>query len=296
MFFHFEGVKDSTPSTPPRLVMCAALWSLEQHPHPRRPWPLPRQVQAVAEAGFDGIAGVASPELRPWLERHGLVIMGRFDTGTARGARARVAEQRAGGARLINVQLGDHDTPPEQAARVAVALVRAGRAQGAEVHIETHRDTATETPEKFAEIAQRYHEETGELLPTTWDHSHFAVSKHLLAPSFVPRLLGHRALIQHSRIFHCRPFNSQHCQVPVTNGRGRLTPEFRDYLAFAEELFLLWLDGPRPGGELWVCPEMGASVGYHLSVHPPVWPDTLRCRQELLGAWRRALGRARPRR
>jgi len=217
--------------------------------------------------------------------------MGRFDTGTARGAREQVAAQLAGGARLINVQLGDHDTPPERAARVAVALVQAGRAQGARVHIETHRDTATETPEKYAAIARLYREATGETLPTTWDHSHFAVSKHLLAPSFVPRLLRYRPEIQRSQIFHCRPFNSQHCQVPVTNGRGRLTPEFQDYLAFAEELFLLWLRGPRPGGELWVCPEMGSSVGYHLSIHPAVWPDTLRCRDELLRAWRRATGR-----
>jgi hypothetical protein len=272
--------------------MCAALWSLENHPSPKRRWSLARQVQAIAEAGFDGVAAIATPALTPLLQAHGLRIMGRFDTGTAQGAKERVAAQLAGGAELINVQLGDHDMPPARAAKVAVALVKAGQAQGAQVHIETHRDTATETPEKYEEIARLYRQATGEILPTTWDHSHFAVSKHLLAPSFVPRLLCYRRLIQASRIFHCRPFNSQHCQVPVTNGRGRLTPEFDDYLAFAEELFVVWLEGPRPGEELWVCPEMGASVGYHLSGHPPVWPDTLRCRKELLGAWRRACARA----
>jgi hypothetical protein len=46
-------------------------------------------------------------------------------------------------------------------------------------------------------------------------------------------------------MFHLRPFNSQHCQVPVTNGRGALTPEFRDYLAFVEDLFAL-LAAPAP--------------------------------------------------
>jgi hypothetical protein len=255
---------------------------------------LARQIAAIAEAGFDGVSAIATAPLIPLLRQHGLQIMGRFDTGTARGARQLVAEQRAAGAELINVQLGNHDTPPTEAARVAVALVRAGERQGTRVHIETHRDTATETPEKYVEIARLYREETGEEMPTTWDHSHFAVSKHLLAPSFVPRLLQYRDSIQRSQIFHCRPFNSQHCQVPVTNGRGRLTPEVRDYLTFVEELFLLWLEGPRPGNELWVCPEMGASVGYHLSGHPPVWPDTLRLRDELWAAWRRALRRTRP--
>jgi hypothetical protein len=93
-------------------------------------------------------------------------------------------------------------------------------------------------------------------------------------------------------MFHLRPFNSQHCQVPVTNGRGALTPEFEDYLAFTEELFVCWLQGPRPGGELWVCPELGMSHGYHVSTDPHAWPDAVRERRELLGSWRRALKRA----
>ena len=280
--------------------MCATPWSLERHPHPRRPWSLERQIAAIAEAGFDGVSAPATPDLATLVQRHGLRLMGRVDTGTARGARARLAAQVAAGAQLINVQLGDHDTPPEQAARVAVDLIKLGREVGGRVHIETHRDTSTETPEKYEEIARLYRAQTGEDLPTTWDHSHFAVSKHLLAPSFIPRLIRpYRRLIQQSQIVHCRPFNSQHCQVPVTNGRGQLTPEFRDYLPFAEELFVTWLQGPQPGGELWVCPEMGASVGYHLSVHPPTWPDAMRCRAELLRAWKRAQkqvpGDARPR-
>ncbi|HYD84279.1 MAG TPA: hypothetical protein VEA63_09505, partial [Opitutus sp.] len=155
-------------------------------------------------------------------------------------------------------------------------------------YIETHRDLCTETPEKLAEIAARYRRATGELLPVMWDHSHLAVMKHVLPEDFSRRLLADRALIQRSRMFHCRPFNSQHCQVPVTNGRGRLTPEFRDYLVFVEDLFTVWLEGPKPRGDLWVCPEMGTTVGYHVSTNPPVWPDTLRCREELLAAWARA--------
>ena len=65
----------------------------------------------------------------------------------------------------------------------------------------------------------------------------------------------------------------------------------RDYLAFAEDLFVCWLKGPRPGNELWVCPEMGMSHGYHVSTDPHAWPEVIRERQELLGAWKRALKR-----
>ena len=170
---------------------------------------------------------------------------------------------------------------------MAVGLIKLSKQLGLAVHIEVHRDTATETPEKFTEIARLYKKATGEVMPVTWDHSHFAVSKHVMPADYSSRLLAWPAEIQHSQMFHLRPFNSQHCQVPVTNGRGKLTPEFVDYIRFVEDLFALWLKGPRPGGELWVCPEMGMSHGYNLSGDPPVWLDVIRCRKEILGAQHR---------
>jgi len=278
-------------SAPPRLIVCATPWSLEGHPAPRREWSLARKLAAIKAAGFDGVCAYVSPAMKAGADRLGLRLMSGFDCGDLATALPRLRAQRSLGVRFVNLQLLDHDTPPATAARLAVKLIRAGRALGLAVHLETHRDTSTETPEKFAEIARRYRQATGELLPVTWDHSHFAVSKHMLPADYSARLLVWPKLIQHSQMFHLRPFNSQHCQVPVTNGRGRLTPEFRDYLGFVEDLFALWLAGPRPGGELWVCPELGTTVGYHVSTNPPVWPDAIRCRTEILGAWRRARAR-----
>ena len=277
----------------PRLVMCAATWSMIGYPNPRREWSIARKVRAIAEAGFDGVCAFITPEIKVEAERHGLRMMSGFDAKSVASALPRLRAQRDLGVRFVNIQLLNHDTAPAQAAAVAVRLFRAARKLGLSPHLETHRDTATETPEKFAEIARIYQRTTGELLPVTWDHSHFAVSKHMLPPDYSARLLAWPRLIQHSQMFHLRPFNSQHCQVPVTNGRGVLTPEFRDYLAFAEDLFACWLAGPRPGGELWVCPELGMSHGYHVSTDPHAWPDAVRARKELLGAWRRALHRAR---
>jgi hypothetical protein len=275
----------------PRLVLCATPWSMIGYPTPRREWTVARKVAAIAAAGFDGVCAFITPELRAAATRHGLEVMSGLSATGAADALPRLRVQRDLGVRLLNVQLLDHDTPPTLAARAAVQLVRAGRRLGLAVHIETHRDTCTETPEKFTEIARRYRQATGELMPVTWDHSHFAVSKHLLPPDYSARLLAWPELIQASQIFHLRPFNSQHCQVPVTNGRGRLTPEFRDYLAFTEDLFACWLAGPRPGGELWACPELGMSHGYHVSTDPHAWPDAIRAGSELRGAWRRALRR-----
>jgi hypothetical protein len=277
-----------TTSTPPRLILCAATWSLIDYPSARRAWSLPRQLDAIATAGFDGVCAYITAELKGEAEARSLKLMSGFDARTVAAALPRLRAQRDLGVRFINLQLLQHDTPPAQAARAAVRLIRAGRQLGLAVHIETHRDTATETPEKLTEIARLYRRATGELLPVTWDHSHLAVVKHMLPPDYSRRLLAWPELIQSSQMFHLRPFNSQHCQVPVTNGRGRLTPEFRDYLGFVEDLFVCWLAGPRPGGELWACPELGMSHGYHVSTDPHAWPEAIRARQEILGAWRRA--------
>ena len=277
----------------PQLVMCATTWSMIGYPSPKREWSIDRKLRAIQAEGFDGVCAYITPEMAVAARKRGLRLMSGFDAKSVAGALPRLRAQRDAGVRFINIQLLNHDTPPAKAAAVAAKLIRASRQLGLSVHIETHRDTSTETPEKFDEIARLYRRATGELLPVTWDHSHFAVSKHMLPPDYSARLLAWPKLIQASQMFHLRPFNSQHCQVPVTNGRGTLTSEFRDYLAFTEDLFACWLAGPRPGGELWVCPEMGMSHGYHISTEPHAWPEVVRERVELLGAWKRALRRAR---
>ncbi len=282
-------------TTPPRLVQCATPWSLIAYPTAKREWSLARKLQEIKAAGFDGVAAVITPEIQALAKKQGLVMMGGFDGRNVAAARRQMILQRDLGVHYMNVQLLDHDTPPAVAAKLAVTLIRMSDELGVGVHLETHRDTATETPEKYDEIQRRFQRATGRLMPTTWDHSHFAVSKHLLPAVYSKRLLVWPKLIQRSHVFHLRPFNSQHCQVPVTNGRGQLTPEFKDYLAFVEDLFTLWLQGPKPRGELYVCPELGMSHGYHVSTDPHAWPDAIVAKREYAGAWRRALRRARKR-
>ena len=277
----------------PDLVICAATWSLVGYPTPKREWPVRLKVRDIKRHGFDGVCGYITEELATAARLAGLRLMSGFDAQGVSDALPKLREQQAAGVRFINVQLLNHDTPPARAAAAAVRLIRASRKLDLAVHIETHRDTATETPEKFDAIARLYQKATGELMPVTWDHSHFAVSKHILPADYSKRLLAWPKLIQASQMFHLRPFNSQHCQVPVTNGRGELTVEFRDYMAFVEDLFVCWLEGPRPGNELWICPEMGMTHGYHLSTHPHAWPEAIRAKDEIRLAWRRALKRAR---
>lgn len=279
-------VASRPPGRRPRLRVAATLWSLAQHPSVGREWPLERKVAAIKAAGFAGVQAGCRPELFPLLREHGLAWLGAFDAVDARHFKRQIAECVTGGAIMATAQIGEHDTPTKDATALVQALLSAARKQGLRVQIETHRDTATETPEKFAAIAQGYRKATGRLLPVTWDHSHFALVKHLRATDFIPRLLADSQLVQHSRCFHCRPFNGHHCQIPVRTPAGRFTPEFRDWLVFVQALFSQWLDAARDTDELWIVAEQGAAFnGYNLSGFNPPWEDAILCARALRRTW-----------
>ncbi len=176
----------NTPITP-RFIQCATPWSMIAYPSAKREWPLARKLREIEAAGFDGVCAYVTPELAAGARERGLELMSGFDVKSVSTALPRLRDQRDLGVKFINIQLLNHDTPPAQAAKVTVKLIRESRALGVAVHLETHRDTCTETPEKFDEIARLYRRATGELLPVTWDHSHFAVSKHMLPPDYSRR-------------------------------------------------------------------------------------------------------------
>ncbi|MDB6108884.1 MAG: xylose isomerase, partial [Pedosphaera sp.] len=164
-----------------------------------------------------------------------------------------------------------------------------GRKLGVEPAVEVHRDTCTETPEKTYALADGYEKVTGQLLPMTWDHSHLAIVKHLLPP-YWDRLGVRPDLLQRAQQFHFRPFNGHHCQVPVTDGRGKLTPEVLNYLPFVEKVMETWLATAAPGREIFVVPEMGPIwLGYNLHCLPNSWEDAIVLRGEIEKCWRRAL-------
>lgn len=281
---------DAAMSSPtPRLRLCAATWTLLAYPSRARRWSLRRQLAAMREAGFEGVYSDVTPELHAAAAGLGLELLGGFDAPDLRGVVPRLERYRDLGVTWVNIQLLRHDTTPEAAARAAVRLTRTGERLGLRVHFETHRDTATETPEKFSRMAALFRRTTGRPLPVTWDHSHFAAIKHLQPAAFSSRLLAWPREIQSSQLFHLRPFNGQHLQVPVTDARGRLTPECRDYLRFVADLFGCWLAGPRPGGEIWACPELGMSHGYHLSTERHPWPQAIRTATELSAVWAKSL-------
>jgi hypothetical protein len=154
--------------------------------------------------------------------------------------------------------------------------------------IETHRGTCTETPEKTYALADAYQQTTGELLPLSWDFSHFGVVKHLMPSNFEEKLLVRSDLIQIAQQFHLRPFNGHHAQVPITDGAGGLTQEVKDWLPFAKATLACWLaKNHESEREIFICPELGpVEGGYALSTFPNSWEDAKVLRKVIEMAWK----------
>jgi len=275
----------------PVLRQIANLWTLMGHPSRDAEWTLDEKLRAIKGAGFDGVCWGPSEELREGAERFGLIFVG----GIASGDEARFGELLEAnarcGARHVNVQLAGDEVLTPEALRLTLTMMEEGKRLGLEPAVETHRGTATETPEKFYALADAYAQATGELLPVSWDFSHFAVVKHLVSSNFVERLLLRPRLIQRAQQFHFRPFNGHHAQVAITNAHGGLTQEVEDWLPFAEAVMRCWLEGNRESGrEMFVCPELGpVEGGYALSTFPNSWEDAKVLRVEIEKLWRRLM-------
>lgn len=273
---------------PPVLRHIANLWTLMQHPSRENDWSLYRKLEAIKEAGFDGVCWAPSLELHAAAQRLDLLFVGGMAPRHADEFPSLLHDLKRYGARHVNVQLGSDDTLPAEALRLLLALFEQCRYLDLKPAIESHRGTCTETPEKTYALADAYQCKTGKLLPISWDFSHFAVVKHLQPEDFARRLLVRPDLIQLAQQFHLRPFNGHHVQVPITIQGGELTSEMRAWLPFAEGLLSCWLEGNRSGErEIFICPELGpVEGGYALSNFPNSWEDAKVLRLEIDRLWK----------
>ena len=274
-----------------RLRHIANLWTLWDHPSADIEWPLETKLRSIADAGFDGVCWAPSAELHAWCDRLGLIFLGGMASSDPAGFPTNLDDLRRFGARHVNVQLGQDDTPAPVALELTVSLLSQAHVMSLLPAIETHRGTCTETPEKMYALADAYEEITGELLPISFDFSHFAVVKHLVPENFTARLLVRPDLVQRACQFHFRPFNGHHVQVPITDRAGRITREVEDWLPFGEAVLRCWLQANAAGDrELFLCPELGpVRGGYALSSFPKSWEDAKVLRELIAALWARII-------
>ena len=266
----------------------AALWSALHYPSQEFEWSVEQKVLAAKEAGFNGVASIPRDGLHDAVQMHGMPLIGYMAVGQVSQFADAIRANLEAGSQLINVHLGSGDTLTPEALGLTMLLLEEGRRQGADISIEVHRATCTETPEKTYALADAYEKLTGELIPLTWDFSHLAVVKHLQSGNYAEQLLVRPDLVQRARLFHLRPFNGHHCQIPVTDGRGNLTPELKEYLVFVEAVLTCWLSHKdNAGRQIFVVPEMGPVFGgYNLSTLPNSWEEAQILRIEIDRIWK----------
>lgn len=267
----------------------AALWSALHYPSAASEWSVERKIHEAKLAGFDGVASMPRDGLRDAVRKHDLPLIGYMAVGEVSQFADAIKANLDAGSQLINVHLGSGETLTPEALGLTMLLLQEGRRQGAELTIEVHRATCTETPEKTYALADAYEKLTGEVIPLTWDFSHPAVVKHLHHENFAEQLLVRPELVQKAQLFHFRPFNGHHCQIPVTDGHGKLTPELKEYLVFVEAVFSCWLaDKDNANRRIFAVPEMGpVAGGYNLSTLPNSWEEAKVLRIEIDRIWKK---------
>jgi len=270
----------------------ATLGSLMGYGDAKGEWSIERKLRQVKEAGFDGFLSRITIVNAKQVAASGLIFACTTDLNGIPEIRRKLKAIKAAHARVVNVQMLDHDTPTPRAVEVARRLMDAADDLGMDVSVEVHRDTCTETPEKAYALARGYEKAEKKPLKMTWDFSHPAVVKHL-SPPYWDRLAERPDLIQLANQLHFRPFNGHHAQIPALNSKGEFTPEFSDWLEFAERVLACWLETAPAGRELFACPEQIAG-GYYLSVFGDRWKDVLAIRGELAQVWQKQLRRWQP--
>lgn len=278
----------------PTLKILINFWTLwNQKNADGSEWTLDQRLQAVKDAGFDAYTCPAdTPGLADALKKHGLRFGAAFDAASPEQAEERMQLGLTIDNGPMNCQLGDHDTPVEKAVEMTIGLMEAAKRQGADVHLEMHRDTCTETPEKTYAITEAVKKATGAYPKINFDFSHPGSLKHLDASNYVERLFENVPLFQASTLWHMRPFNGHHCQVPVTDGQGNFSPEYEEMRPFIRQGLKHWLAGPRPNDEFWVCPELGPKFGYGLSCFPDSWQDAIILGNDIKQMWEEELAQA----
>ena len=272
----------------PSLRIHINYWSLIDEGHYTTEAGVRIHLEKIKAAGFDSYCGAPEfPKIKELLKEYGLRYGGAFDAASVDEFAPRIAANLEIDNGPMNCQLADHDTPTGEAVELTVALMAEAKKQGAEVHLEVHRDTCTETPEKTQAIIDGVKAATGEYPRINYDFSHPAILKHLVPANYIERLFEARVIpiFQRCTLWHMRPFNGHHCQIPITDGQGNFSPEYETCRPFIRQAIKYWLAGPRPNNELWIVPEQGTTAGYKLSCFPGIWEDTVALGKDIQSIW-----------
>lgn len=272
------------------LETVANLWTLTGHPRSSAEWTPARKIAEVKKAGFTSVTGGLDEAAIHCARSTGLRPVGWFWALDGKTIREQTRFFSRLGVKHVTVFLGTHDMPPVKALKLVIDLQKRADDCGLYCAPETHRDTATETPEKTAFLLGEFRAATGRELPVTWDFSHHALVKHLRPEQWIERLVMPFAdNIIAAELFHFRPFNGHHAQIPARVA-GIKTPEMCAFLDFVTAVMRLWRSHPANAGRtMLACPEVGpVADGYGLSHEPPPLLQAVILARDFSTCWKTA--------
>lgn len=276
----------------PRIRHMCSLGTLGGYGGKKGEWSVPQKLKRIKKAGFDGFLGRVHMLAPDEVAKSGLLFACTTDMGGPDEVEEKLSTIKSYGARCANVQMLNHDTPTAAAVALAREVMAFADTIELDVSIEVHRDTCTETPEKAYALAEGFEQAEGKPLKMTWDFSHPAVVKHL-SPPYWDRLAVRPDLMRRANQYHFRPFNGHHAQVPALGKGGKITPEFKDFMQFADRVLACWLETAGPGREMFACPEQIAG-GYMLSVFGDRFEDVRTIRDHLQKSFKKHLSKWSP--
>lgn len=276
-----------TKKGPAKVLFTANPWTLTEYPSANEEWDLRRKLEFFADAGCTAVTvDAADKGAVQELRALSLRLCGFFMESNGQSLDRQYLTQIDAGAETINCFLGSPETPFEEAVAFLGRLHELETRHGIPCHVETHRATMTENPEFTIRLFEEARQRFGAWPRVAWDHSHLAVVKHFGFAELEPWLARfNRGLIAASRQLHLRPFNGHHAQIPVTNTGDGETPEFAEWLTFAQNRLQEWTGEHDSADELWLVPELGPVChGYGLSSFPDVTEQLRHLLQRLSSA------------
>src|ERR1700761_8560176 len=101
----------------PVLRHIANLWTLMQHPSAQSEWNLSQKLDAIRDAGFDGVCWAPSEQLWQGAQSRGLLFVGGMASGDPEEFPSLLRDLKRWGAHHVNVQLGTDDPLAAEAVR-----------------------------------------------------------------------------------------------------------------------------------------------------------------------------------
>ncbi len=100
------------------------------HPSREAEWTLEAKLDAIQDAGFDGVCWAPIPGLKEGAERRGLIFIGGMASGDAAAFLGILEELKEAGAQHVNVQLASDDVLRPEALELTLDADEAGEAAG----------------------------------------------------------------------------------------------------------------------------------------------------------------------